>query len=256
MDVKSLQGEDIQKEEHQNEESQKLQKLQKLQKYQESQKTPKISKFLEYAEAYKQRPLNIVIAGIIGVGKTELTKQFATITGWYAVHEPVKNNPVLEAFYSDMKANSFLLQAFFLNERYELHQRMIWADKPSVQDRCVWEDPIFALMLFKAGLMSKVEFNVYQKMFANMTRGLARPHLIIYLDVTPQVALDRIALRGRECEKSITLEYLTSLRAGYEDWLDDMKQYIPILRIDWSEFQTVDSIMDQIPSTLKKSIMC
>lgn len=214
-----------------------------------------LQRFLTYTKAYGQRPINITIAGIIGVGKTEFTRKFADLTGWYAVHEPVKNNPVLEAFYADMKANAFLLQAYFLNERYELHQRMIWADGPSIQDRCVWEDPIFALMLYKSGMMSEVQFNVYQKMFANMTRGLARPHLIIFLDVSPEIALQRIAMRGRECEKGITLEYLTSLKEGYEEWLTDVGNHVPVLRVDWSKFLSVQEVMEMIPGKLKKSIM-
>ena len=48
---------------------------------------------------------------------------------------------------------------------------------------------------------------------------MQRPDVIVYLDVTPEESLRRIKLRQRECESGVTLEYLTSLHAAYDEFL-------------------------------------
>ena len=45
----------------------------------------------------------IGIAGIIGAGKSTLTKNLAEHMGYDAYNEPVEDNPYLNDFYSDMK---------------------------------------------------------------------------------------------------------------------------------------------------------
>jgi deoxyadenosine kinase len=70
--------------------------------------------------------------------------------------------------------------------------------------------------------------------------------MIIHLDVSPEESLRRIGLRNRECEKSITLEYLTDLKAAYEDFLDEISMFIPVIRVDWNEFRPVEEVVDKI----------
>jgi deoxyadenosine/deoxycytidine kinase len=44
--------------------------------------------------------------------------------------------------------------------------------------------------------------------------------------------MDRIARRGRESEKSITLEYIARLNRAYDDWMTRARSEFEVLEID------------------------
>tara|TARA_R110002074_G_scaffold339933_1_gene510449 strand:- start:306 stop:626 length:321 start_codon:yes stop_codon:yes gene_type:complete len=98
--------------------------------------------------------------------------------------------------------------------------------------------------------MDPLDFQTYVELFQNMSNFLHRPDIIIYLDVEPEVAIERIKQRGRECESGITLEYLIKLKAGYEDWLSDIEGRIPVLKLDWNTYQDTDKVYKMIIESL------
>jgi len=208
-----------------------------------------------YTETFGGRQLLIGISGIIGAGKSTLTKDLASKLGYAEIREPVAENPYLPLFYKDMSKYGFAMQVFLLNKRFHQHQGMIWSGISAVQDRTIYEDVIFAKMLHEAGDISDLDFETYKDLFSNMTNFLHRPDVIVYLDVEPKTALERITNRGRECEKGLPLDYLSDLKAGYEDWLKDIGDRIPIVRIDWNEFQTTEHVIDAIRSKIKRSLL-
>ena len=194
--------------------------------------------------------LFIGISGIIGVGKSWLTKALAEYLGFEAFFEPVTENPYLDDFYKDMKQFGFPMQVYLLNERFRQHQQAIWKNNGVVQDRTIYEDCIFAKMLSESGDISKLDYQTYKNLFINMTNFLHRPDVIIYLDVEPETALKRINHRNRDCESELPLQYLVNLKAGYDEWLDDIEPRIPVIRIDWNEFKSVEYVVEQINSIL------
>ena len=66
---------------------------------------------------------------------------------------------------------------------------------------------------------------------------MRRPNVIVYLDVTPEELC-----RWRRCAprspSGLPLEYLRKLASAYEDFLDDISQIIPVLRVSWHQFQS------------------
>ena len=203
-----------------------------------------------YSDTFAPRNVFVGISGIIGVGKSTLTEQLGTALGWNTAQEPVDSNPYLNKFYEDIPRYSFQMQVFLLNHRFKQHQQMVWSNHSLVQDRTIYEDVIFAKMLQEDGLMDELDFQTYVDLFRNMTNFLHRPDVIIYLDVEPAVALQRVRERSRGCESSITIEYLTKLRAGYEEWLDDVGGRIPVLRIDWNQYQSVESVIGKLKTLI------
>jgi len=105
-------------------------------------------------------------------------------------------------------------------------------------------------MLKEDGLMDPLDFQTYVDLFQNMSNFLHRPDVIIYLDVEPEVALERIKQRGRECEAGITLEYLIKLKNGYEEWLRDIEGRIPVLKLDWNTYQDTEKVCQMINNSL------
>lgn len=208
-----------------------------------------------YTEAFSDKNILIGISGIIGAGKSTLTSQLAKELEYDEVKEPVVHNPYLDLFYGDMHKYAFPMQIYLLNERFRQHQSMVWGNKSAVQDRTIYEDVIFAKMLNESGHMSDLDFETYRATFRNMNNFLHRPDIFIYLDVEPEIAKERIAARGRECEKEIPLSYLAALKKGYEDWLKDIEGRIPVIRIDWNKFKNVNEVIDMIKPKIKRPLI-
>lgn len=189
-----------------------------------------------YKETFGDPHIVVGVAGIIGAGKTTLTRAISESLGWSRVDEPVAGNPYLTDFYQDKKKYGFAMQMFLLHHRFAQHQGMIWSARDVIQDRTIYEDVIFAKMLHESGDISDRDFDTYRAAFTNMTNFLHRPDVIVYLDVTPETAMERVNKRARASESGgIPVEYLRALRDGYEDWIaTGIDGRIPVLRVDWN----------------------
>lgn len=203
-----------------------------------------------YTRVFSSNDLFIGVSGIIGVGKTYLTRELGNKLNFRSYFEPVKENPYLSLFYDDMYKYAFPMQVYLLNKRFHQHQQAVWCGQGVVQDRTIYEDVIFAKMLAESKHIDDLNFDTYRELFINMTNYLHRPDVIVYLDVEPETAMKRIATRGRDCEKTLSLDYLKALRDGYEDWIKDINTRIPVIRIDWNEFKSVDYVMGKINECL------
>ena len=159
------------------------------------------------------------VAGNIGVGKTHLTRWLGDRLGFEVFYEPVIDNPYLDDFYADMRRWSFQLQVFFLSRRFEMHRKMMHNMLSCVQDRTIYEDAeVFARTLHATGAMDDRDRDNYRALFDSMTAYLRPPDAIIYLRAEVETLVQRIALRGRPCERSIPSEYLQLLGTAYDEW--------------------------------------
>ena len=169
--------------------------------------------------------MHIAIAGNIGSGKTTLTKMLAKRYNWSPRFEPVEHNPYLDDFYNDMSRWSFNLQIYFLNKRFKEVVEISQSDKDIIQDRTNFEDACT---------------------FA--------PDLMIYIRSTVPNLISQIGKRGRECEQSIRIDYLTGLNERYEEWIKNYKGRLIIVDGDTQKFETdteaFRKITDQIDAML------
>ncbi len=139
------------------------------------------------------------------------------------------------------------MQWFLLIHRYLQHFsaniRLIAEGQGSIIDRTINGDTVFVKMLVEANEISQEDANLtYFKAFEAMLLNLTLPDLIIYLDVTAEVALERcIKLRGRSVEGSMTIEYLNALKKGYEALLKTLQGKIRILRLDWNSNRDIEN---------------
>jgi len=193
-----------------------------------------------------ERKRFIGLAGTIGVGKTTLATALATHFDLPVYYEPVKDNPYLDDFYNDIKKYAFPMQIYLLNSRFRHQQSVIWSDRGGVQDRTIYEDCIFAKMLYDDGLIEERDYRTYVNLFDNMNNFIRKPDVIVYLDIPPEEALVRIRVRGRSCESSITLEYLQKLHRAYGVFIRDIEKSVRVIKIDYREFMSVDDIVQLI----------
>lgn len=202
--------------------------------------------------------LFISISGLIGAGKTTLAEQLAKVMKLPVYYEGVIDNIYLKDFYTDMTKYSFPLQVYLLNKRFKQHQKIIWDDKGGIQDRSIYEDSIFAKVLMEQGHMNPRDYKTYLELFGVMSNFMKKPNFIVHLDVKPEISLERIKQRARDCETGITLEYLQKLRQEYNKFIKHISKTIPVIVIDWNDFQEPKTIAKRIRdhwnqiSTIKK----
>ena len=192
---------------------------------------------------------HIAIAGIIGVGKSTLAQTLSERLGASLYQEPVKDNPYLDDFYKDMGAYAFQMQVFLLYNRFDQTLDISRESGIVVQDRSIYEDQIFASLLHDKKLISDRDYDTYVASFNILISQVSYPSLILYLDVNPELAFQRIHTRGRACEKEISLGYLQDLHRRYEKWLEELPSEVKIIRLDWRSFDSVDSVIKLINKT-------
>ncbi len=190
--------------------------------------------------------LFISISGIIGAGKTTLATSLGKVMGLPVYYEGVIDNIYLSDFYKNMKKYSFPLQIYLLNKRFQQHQKIVWTGKGGVQDRTIYEDCIFAKMLMEQGNIEKRDYETYIDLFKNMSNFMRKPNIIVHLDVSPEISLKRIKQRSRNCETSITLEYLTDLHSSYENFINSISKEISVIKIDWNTYRDPKEIAKEI----------
>jgi deoxyadenosine kinase len=186
--------------------------------------------------------LFIGIAGLIGAGKTTLATALGEHLGLPVYFEPVADNAYLEDFYRDTAKYAFATQIYLLNRRFQQHQEIIWRGGGGVQDRTIYEDAVFAKTLVDADLMDARDYETYLDLFRHMSNFMCRPHVIVYLDLSPETSMARVRERSRDVESGITLEYLVGLHREYERFISDISRMIPVIRVSWEEYRDVEEM--------------
>lgn len=168
----------------------------------------------------------IVLAGMIGAGKTTYTTMLAEAFGTEPFYESVDNNPILEKYYEDPERYAFALQIFFLNKRFRSIKDALY-HRNNVLDRSIYEDALFTRINYENGNLSTEELDLYLELLDNMMEeleGLPKkaPDLLIYLRGSLETHLERIKHRGRPYEQidqnEGLLDYYKKLHSRYDDW--------------------------------------
>ena len=194
----------------------------------------------------------IAVSGPIAAGKSTLCEKIGKETHSTVFEEPHEENVYLTDFYENPKEYSFRVQVSFLNMRYKHHKKILLG-KGGVQDRSIYEDAVFASTLYKRGEMSERDLNTYEGLFDNMMENITPPDIFVYLRVSPEQCLERIKKRGRDYEAGITLDYLKDLQEQYETWVEEMGKKVCILRVNWENFGSTDTVIFKVNEILKKT---
>lgn len=115
-----------------------------------------------------------------------------------------------------------------------------------MQDRTIYEDSIFAKILAETGLMDARDYRTYIELFRNMSNFMCKPSVIVFLDVSPEASAERIRIRSRGVEGGIQLDYLKALYDGYQEFVADISKVIPVIRVDYERFASVEAMAQVI----------
>ena len=177
------------------------------------------------------------------MGKTTLTKRLAITFNYQTLLEEAEQNPFLEKFYRNRQQAALATQLFFLFQRAQKIQDLRQADifEPvRVADFLIEKDPLFARIN-----LDREEFQLYEKVYQQLTIDAPRPDLVIYLQASTDVLKSRIDQRGVPSEQAIERDYLERLNEVYSEFFlyyDDA----PLLIVNASELDLANSEADYI----------
>ena len=192
----------------------------------------------------------VAFEGPIGVGKTSLVTLLSERLEAVRILEDI-SNPFLEAFYDDVPGAAFQAQLFYLLSRYrqlteaaqgELFQQLTLADQTFQKDR------IFAHLT-----LSDSELMLYERLWSLLAPQVPTPDMVVYLQSTTDVLVQRVRRRKRAAETSISHEYLDEVNQAYAHYFYHY-QDTPMLVINTSEIDFVadradlDDLITQIDS--------
>jgi len=195
----------------------------------------------------------IILSGNIGAGKSNLAKILSQDLGTKAFFEPVADNPVLPLYYADPDKYAFLLQIYFLNQRFAMIKKAM-SDDNNVLDRSIYEDSLFFHVNADMGRATTQEVSVYEDLLDNMMEELPyaakkkSPDLLVHIDVSLDTMLARIEKRGRDYEQVSAhpelLDYYKRLVQAYNTWYEEYDQS-PKIKIDGDKYDFVENEADR-----------
>ena len=208
----------------------------------------------------KSKPI-IWVEGLIGAGKTTLATALAERLNLRALFEPIGSNPYLKDFYCDQKRWAFPMQIELMMRRYAMQKTAAYEAVSSdsqwsgcVLDRGLPGDRVFCRLHMLHENMSHKEWETYERAYEIMACSITPPSLLIFLDIEPEVALQRVVERNRDAEKGLPLKYLQDLRAGYLDLLVEIEsgthawsRGMEVKRIPWNVgHQPIEPIVNML----------
>ena len=187
-------------------------------------------------------PRYIAVEGVIGVGKSSLTRLLASEFDAKPVFEPVIENPFLPGFYKDRRRFAFQTQLYFLLTRYqqqvELKQPGLFVQR-TVCDYLFAKDKMFATLN-----LDRDELALYNQIYETLDARLPTPDLVIYLQADIEILLERIRHRGLEFEQGIDGTYLQELSELYNDFFFNYRDS-PLLVVQTSGIDFVSNDRDR-----------
>jgi deoxyadenosine/deoxycytidine kinase len=168
---------------------------------------------------------------------------------WTQMMDENKQN-ILELFYNDKKRWGYTFQTCALLTRHKNMQDMMTrlqeATTPQViiTERSILTDKyIFAEMLYHTGYITCLEWELYNNMFDTISQNQCIDG-IIYVSTSAATSKERIALRGRPEEDSISITYLDDLDKQHKKWLST--SLIPVCTVSTEPGNSLDTTMKQI----------
>jgi deoxyadenosine/deoxycytidine kinase len=183
----------------------------------------------------------VAVEGVIGVGKTTLATLLAKKWGAHLKLEVVEENPFLAQFYADMRAYAFQTQLFFLLSRHrqqvDLKQYDLFMERV-VSDYMFAKDRIFANIT-----LDDNELALYTRLAELLERDVPKPDVVVYLQASVDVLMERVRKRGRRFERDMSREYLLALTEAYNHFFFHYKD-TPLIVVNTNDIDFVENTAD------------
>jgi deoxyadenosine kinase len=129
-----------------------------------------------------------------------------------------------------------------------------------ILDSSIYSDFAFAILQHNSGYFTDDEYNTYTNMHKIIAAQTAYPHVVVWLQLSPEQTLERIKERSRDCESEIPLEYLNNLYKAYQTVLEKLSKHTDIITVDATQsadavYENVNQIINNYNSSIKNNEM-
>jgi deoxyguanosine kinase len=150
---------------------------------------------------------------------------------------------ILENFYTCPKKWAFAFQLIIyrtmidqIKNTIQMHPtlKIIVCERSILSNRFV-----FSKMLFDNGSLNYIEHEIYNRIIdGDADSILYSPSRMIYLNVEPNICLERCIIRKRTGERNISLDYLQLCDSFHKIFITTLENNIPILNINIDIYNT------------------
>ena len=195
-------------------------------------------------------PQLVSITGIIGVGKTTLSKKLSKLLNCKVLLEAYDTNPFMPDVYAGKKELALDSQIYFLTSRIEqLNHNVLAPGQLAISDYIFDKELIYARRLLNAQQLA-----LYEKVYQPLDEKVTLPVLVIYLKDSAKKCLERIHRRNRPYEQKIELQFLEALNSDYEQLFKNWKT-CPVIRMQMSKLDCMkDASIDHLANQIKSYI--
>jgi deoxyadenosine/deoxycytidine kinase len=204
---------------------------------------------------------NVVIDGLIFAGKTTAISNLkarllsSVDTTFNFFEEPVDswiNEGWLEKYYSNISkfASSFQIRIIMshIQQKNEIEEINRSQESVNIVNICersaITTLNVFSKMLVEDGVLDEIEFKLHEQMIEMFK--YKKPDVLVYLNIDPEIALQRNLKRMRNGESNIKIEYLRKLNQAYLQELENLAETIIVIDGTLDEAEIVDKIMKHL----------
>ena len=171
------------------------------------------------------------------MGKTSLALKLVEKVNAETLLEDAEENPFLRKFYQNPKKYSFQAQIFFLLRRY---QRALDITQMDLFKRTMISDYLFDKdRIFARANLDDDEFWLYEQLFQLLRKRITPPDLVIFLQATTDVLVERLKKRDKKYERGISSKYLDEINRAFNDFFFHYSDS-PLLVINASKIDFVN----------------
>jgi len=169
----------------------------------------------------------ISVAGAIGAGKTTIAKGLSDTFDFKLIKEVYETNPFMKEVYAGRKDLALDSQLFFLLGRCgQLNFQNFKDSQIAISDYIMDQELVYARLW-----LDKVQFELYKKVNAEMSKSVIEPAVVIYLKASAEECLKRIHLRNRPYEQGIDIKFLEELCGEYQKLFEKFNR-CPVITLD------------------------
>lgn len=188
--------------------------------------------------------MKISIEGNIGSGKSSLLTRICNELRLPVFLEPVDEwKDWLSLFYTDPNrwGFSFNVKVLMSFNKWKDNKFKALYERSPISNRYV-----FGALQYENKRMSDLELSLFDEIYENLAWS---PDVVIYVRTDPNVCMERIKKRGRECEQQVPLEYIQAVHNKHDEvFITQRNNNIKTFIVDGNK--STDEVFEEVRSIL------
>jgi thymidylate kinase len=177
----------------------------------------------------------VCIGGLISTGKSTFIHRLQSQMDLMDLRYHVMPELLSPTLCEKLPTDPAMFDAFMIGHRLQMSMdagQIARAYDLVIIERCHIDHLAFMYAFEKAGWALKTHVDWTRKVIEEI--DAPAPHCFVYLDISPELAYERMRTRNESRDVNFTVEMLAALKEGYLDALD--KHYKSWITLDWTHF--------------------